>query len=195
MARRLATEYVKASIQLTEAQLTRFLQSLALQCTVWRVKVLENGNQEVVLEDGQGDEITFLFEKQGNRYVCVTSCRLVHPKLTQVMHKLVATFRGEAVVNRIFYGFTMTYYYEDGAVRKIVEHKQGQSRVVFEHKDTVRSLQKLYSNDSVELRIATVQSHINVLLDERNRSRKPETLHHIDSELSRMAHQLFMLEA
>lgn len=193
MARRLATEYVKASLQLTEAQLTRFLQSLALYSV--GVKVLENGNQEVVLEDGQGDEITFLFEKQGNRYVCVTSCRLVHPKLTQVMHKLVATFRGEAVVNRIFSGFTMTYYYEDGAVRKIEERKQQESRIIYEHKDTVRDLQKMFQKNGVELRIDSLQKQVNMLLDERNQADSTELLQHIDAHLSRLAHQLFILEA
>lgn len=194
MARRLATEYVKASLQLTEAQLTRFVQSLAKQSIVGRVKVLENGNQEVVLEDGQGDEIIFLFEKQGNRYVCVTSCRLVHPKLTQVMHKLVATFRGEAVVNRIFAGFTITYYYADGAVRKIVEQKE-EPRVIFEHKDTVLDLQNMYRNDRVEIRIASIKERINSLLDKRNHSLSVDEIQAVDHELAEMAMQLFILEA
>ncbi|MBG9734529.1 non-ribosomal peptide synthetase module [Paenibacillus alvei] len=194
MARRLATEYVKASLQLTEAQLTRFVQSLAKQSIVGRVKVLENGNQEVVLEDGQGDEIIFLFEKQGNRYVCVTSCRLVHPKLTQVMHKLVATFRGEAVVNRIFAGFTITYYYVDGAVRKIVEQKE-EPRVIFEHKDTVLDLQNMYRNDRVEIRIASIKERINSLLDKRNHNLSAEEIQAVDHELAEMAKQLFILEA
>ncbi|WP_430112287.1 non-ribosomal peptide synthetase module [Paenibacillus sp. B1-33] len=194
MARRLATEYVKASLQLTEAQLARFVQSLAKQSIVGRVKVLENGNQEVVLEDGQGDEIIFLFEKQGNRYVCVTSCRLVHPKLTQVMHKLVATFRGEAVVNRIFAGFTITYYYVDGAVRKIVEQKE-EPRVIFEHKDTVLDLQNMYRNDRVEIRIASIKERINSLLDKRNHSLSADEIQAVDHELAEMAKQLFILEA
>lgn len=194
MARRLATEYVKASLQLTEAQLTRFVQSLAKQSIAGRVKVLENGNQEVVLEDGQGDEIIFLFEKQGNRYVCVTSCRLVHPKLTQVMHKLVATFRGEAVVNRIFAGFTITYYYADGAVRKIVEQKE-EPRVIFEHKDTVLDLQNMYRNDRVEMRIAGIRERINSLLDKRNHSLSADEVRAVDLELAEMAKQLFILEA
>ncbi|EPY14675.1 MULTISPECIES: hypothetical protein [Paenibacillus] len=194
MARRLATEYVKASLQLTEAQLTRFVQSLAKQSIVGRVKVLENGNQEVVLEDGQGDEIIFLFEKQGNRYVCVTSCRLVHPKLTQVMHKLVATFRGEAVVNRIFAGFTITYYYADGAVRKIVEQKE-EPRVIFEHKDTVQDLHNMYRNEHVEIRIASIKERINSLLDKRNRSLSADEVQAVDQQLTALAKQLFILEA
>ncbi|MCG7410183.1 non-ribosomal peptide synthetase module [Paenibacillus sp. ACRRX] len=195
MARRLATEYVKARMQLTETQLSRFIQSLVGQSLVWHVKVLENGNQEVVLEDDQGDEVTFLFEKQGNRYVCVTSCRLVHPKLTQVMHKLVATFRGEAVVNRIFAGFTMTYYYVEGAVRKIEEYKDDQFRTIYEHKDTVRELQLLYKQDTVEQEISYIQRRINRLLDARNRAMTDMDITHIDQQLNELVHQLFVLEA
>lgn len=194
MARRLATEYVKASLQLTEMQLIQFLQSTAKQSIIYGVKVLENGNQEVVVEDGQGDEIVFLFEKLGNRYVCITSCRLVHPKLTQVMHKLVATFHGEAVVNRIFTGFIITYYYTDGAVRKIMEHR-GESRVVFEHKNTVVCLSDLYYNDSVETQITNIRKRIDNLLDMRNRFVLVDEVQFIDSELMALAQQLFILEA
>lgn len=193
MARRLATEYVKASLQLAETQLTRFVQSIAKQSIMYRVKVLENGKQEVVLEDGQGDEIVFLFEKLGDRYVCETSCRLVHLKLTKVMHKLVATFRGQAVANRIFPGFTITYYYTDGLVRKIVEHKDG-ARVVFEHKDTVACLHNFYHNDSVEMRIVAIRARINKLLDRRNQCLRMGEVQCIDSELTTLAQQLFILE-
>ncbi|UHA74377.1 non-ribosomal peptide synthetase module [Paenibacillus sp. 481] len=195
MARRLATEYVKASLQLTETQLTRFMQSLVRQSISWRVKVLDNGNQEVFLEDGQGDEVTFLFEKQGNRYVCVTACRLIRPKLTQVMHKLVATFRGEAVVNRIFAGFTITYYYQDGAVMRIVEQNGDEPRTVFERKDTVRDLHDLYQEEWIELQIFTVQERIDTLLDQRNVAVTTQSIQRIDTELRQLAHQLFVLEA
>lgn len=194
MARRLATEYVKASLQLTEMQLIQFLQSIAKQSMIYGVKVLENGNQEVVVEDGQGDEIVFLFEKLGDRYICVTSCRLVHLKLTQVMHKLVSNFHGEAVVNRIFTGFIITYYYTDGAVRKIVEHKD-ESRIVFEYKNTVVCLHNLYYNNSVETQITNIRERINNLLDMRNRFVLVDEVRFIDSKLMALAQQLFILEA
>ncbi|MGZ9585152.1 non-ribosomal peptide synthetase module [Paenibacillus marinisediminis] len=195
MARRLATEYVKARMQLTEAQLTRLLQSLVGQPIGWHVKVLENGSQEVVLEDGKGDEITFLFEKQGSRYVCATSCRLRHPILTQIMQKLMSTFRGEAIVNRVFAGFTITYFYEDGSVTKIVENKGDETRIVYEQKDTASKLQHVFVKKTVERQIGEIQHRINQLLDERNRTHDPDELTGIDGELQSMVQQLFMLEA
>ncbi|TVX87231.1 non-ribosomal peptide synthetase module [Paenibacillus agilis] len=194
MARRLATEYVKARMQMTEPQLTLFLSSLPGQTLVWRVKVMDNGNQEVVLEDGQGDAITFLFEKQGNRYVCVTSCRLLRPKLTQIMHKLVMEFRGEAVVNRIFAGFTMQYVYAEGKVCQIVEQQGEQARIVYEQKDFARDLQMMYGQDIVEQQIAVIREQINELLDARNRELNDQVTF-IDQQLHELSHQLFVLEA
>lgn len=195
MARRLATEYVRAYLQLTEIQLNRLLQSLVGQSIAWHVKVLDNGNQEIVLEDGNGDEVTFLFEKQENRYVCVTACRLEHPKLTQLMQKLVSTFRGEAIVNRIFQGFTITYFYGEGMVRKIVENRQGEMRIVYEHKDTASKLQHVFVKKTVELEIGEIHNRINRLLDERNRTHDSQVIARIDGELQQMVHQLFALEA
>ncbi|WP_195576340.1 non-ribosomal peptide synthetase module [Paenibacillus sp. 1001270B_150601_E10] len=197
MARRLATEYVKARMQLTESQLPHLLQSFLGQSIVWHVKVLENGSQEVVLEDGQGDEVTFLFEKQGNRYVCVTSCRLERPKLTQVMQKLVATFRGEAVVNRIFAGFTMTYYYVEGTVQRIVQHQGGENRLIYERKDQnkVKELAQLFHQDNVERKIAELKRQINKWLDARNLASDKDSVQAIDEQLNQLVHQLFVLEA
>lgn len=195
MAKRLATEYVRARMQLTEAQMSRLLQSLVSESITWQVKVLENGNHEVVLEDGMGDEVTFLFEKQGNRYDSVTACRLERPKLTQIMQKLLSTFRGEAVVNRVFAGFTVTYYYEDGSVRKIVENREEEARIVYERKDTVSNLQHVFVKKTVEYEIAHIRCGINRLLDERNRTYDHDELIRIDTELHQLGHRLFQLEA
>lgn len=195
MARRLATEYVRAHLQLTEIQLNRLLQSFVGQSIVWHVKVLDNGSQEIVLEDGNGDEITFLFEKQETHYICVTSCRLEHPKLTQLMQRLVSTFRGEAVVNRIFQGFTITYFYGEGMVRKILENRDGDTRIVYEHKDTTSKLQRVFVKKTVELEIGEIHTRINRLLDERNHTHEPQEIKRIDGELQQMVHQLFALEA
>ncbi|NMM52177.1 non-ribosomal peptide synthetase module [Paenibacillus aquistagni] len=197
MARRLATEYVKARMQLTESQLAHLLQTFLGQSIVWHVKVLDNGSQEIVLEDGLGDEITFLFEKLGNRYVCVTSCRLERPKLTQVMQKLVATFRGDAVVNRIFAGFTMTYYYMEGTVQRIVQHQDGESRLIYERKDQSRlkELAQLFVQDHVERKIHELKREVNKWLDARNQARDKDEVQAIDQQLNQLVHHMFVLEA
>jgi len=182
-------------MQLTETQLSRLLQSLVSQSISWRVKVLENGNQEIVLEDGKGDEITFLFEKQGNRYSCVTSCLLRYPKLTQIMQKLVSTFRGDAIVNRVFAGFTVTYFYEDGSVQKIVENREEETRIVYERKNTVSKLHHVFVKETVERQIVNLKHRVNQLLDERNLTHEVDDVARIDVELQQLVQQLFVLEA
>ena len=53
MAQRLATEYVKTCLQLTEADMLKFFQMFVDHQVTLQVKVLENGNQEVVFQDGE----------------------------------------------------------------------------------------------------------------------------------------------
>ena len=57
------------------------------------------------------------------------------------MRKAVSVFHGDAVVNRIYPNYTMNYSYVQGAVHKIVEHAGGNTRVVFEYKDTLGQLE------------------------------------------------------
>lgn len=66
MAKRLATEYVKTSLQLTEREFEQFVARFN-DCTVsMRVKVCENGGQELDLYDTETEEsLTLPFEKIG----------------------------------------------------------------------------------------------------------------------------------
>jgi hypothetical protein len=195
MGQRLATEYVKASLQLTEAEMSKFVHSFEEQEIHSYVMVLDNGNQEVVLEDGAGEEIRLPFQRKATTYVCETSCRLVKPKLTNAMRKAVSTFKGDAIVNRIYTGYTMEYWYKQGKVSKIVEHVDGHDRLVFEYKDTVGQLQQLFRERQVERQIEQIQSEINALLDARNRSEYTEQIAEIDAQLKNCTQQLFILEA
>src|SRR5689334_8526726 len=100
MAQRVATEYVNASLTLTEAEMPKLLSICETQQLRLGVFVLDNGNQEVVLEDGAGGEtIRLTFERKLGRYECALSCRVVQPNLTNALRKLVADFKGDAVVN------------------------------------------------------------------------------------------------
>ncbi len=64
MANRLATEYVKTCLQLTEAEMDSFIRMFKDHGASMQVKVLENGNQEVVLQDDAGEEIVLSFERK-----------------------------------------------------------------------------------------------------------------------------------
>ncbi|QYR23360.1 non-ribosomal peptide synthetase module [Paenibacillus sp. sptzw28] len=196
MAQRIATEYVKASLQLTAEEMAGFVRFLEEHHVKQQVRVLDNGNHEMVLEDEAGrEEVRLTFERQQDRYVCVLSCRLIKPKLTNVMRKAVSAFRGNAVVNRIYPNYTMIYHYEQGAVRKIVENTNGETRVVFEYKDTVGQLLAQFLNTDIEQQIDVLQNVINQLLDLRNQCSDPGQIAVIDERLKLHTRELFVLEA
>ncbi len=196
MAQRVATEYVNANLQLTETEMLQLLSICELQQLRLQVFVLDNGNQEVVLEDESvGESIRLTFERVDGQFRCSLTCRVVHPKLTNALRKLVATFKGDAVVNRIYQGFTMIYHYIEGKVARIAEHKGMTLRTVFEHRDTAGQLESLFNLLSVEEEITRLRGSVNDLLDMRNQTKDSELIREIDDSLTSHSRMLFALEA
>lgn len=194
MAQRLATEYVNASMRLTEVQMSQFVHKVYDPHVRQRVKVLDNGGQEVVLEDDGGEEVHLPFERVDGYYVCEMSFRLEKPHLTNVMRLLFAAFKGSGMVTRIYNGFMMMYYYQEGRVRKIVEYSRESYKLVFEYKDAAAELQQIYRNNDVELEIARIRKDINALLDKRFIAGEAD-VDRIDDELRHCSRRLFILEA
>ena len=56
MAQRIATEYVKASLQLTADEMAGFVRFFEDHHVQQQVMVLDNGNHEMILEDQAGHE-------------------------------------------------------------------------------------------------------------------------------------------
>jgi len=196
MAQRIATEYVKASLQLTADEMAGFARFFEDQHIKQQVRVLENGNHEMVLEDENGrEEVRFIFERQQDRYVCVLSCRLMHPKLTNAMRKAMSAFHGDAIVNRIYSNYTMMYHYVQGNVRKITELSKNEARVVFEYKNTVGQLEQQFNNTEIEFSIVLLQKGVDELLDLRNQCSEADQVALIDERLREHTHKLFVLEA
>jgi len=196
MAGRVATEYVSASITVTEAEMPDLISLCEDQQLRLQVFVLDNGNQEVVLTDEAGGEaIRLTFERHDGKLVCVMSCRVVQLKLTNALRKLVATFKGDAVVNRIYLGYTMVYHYMEGMVVRIVEDKDGELRTVFEHRDTLGRMEAQFKRRTVEEEIGILRRSVNELLDRRNRSESAAELADIDERLKHHSRLLFALEA
>lgn len=195
MAMRLATEYVKTYMQLTEAEMAKFIQLFAEHQASLQVKVLENGSQEVVLEDDANAEIVLSFEKVGQDYVCQGRCTFLNRKLVNAMRQAVSLFKGDAVVHRMYVGYTMIYTYQRGSVVKIVERKGAAEKVIFEYKDTAGQLELLFRKQETEREIATIRSQVNALLDLRNTTREFAVRGQIDLRLSQLSHRLFVLEA
>lgn len=196
MAKRLATEYVNAKLQLTNEEMAEFIRLFEEQQLRLQVLVLDNGTQELVLEDVAGrEEVRLTFERQQNYYVCELSCRLVGPRLTNAMRKAVSAFRGNAIVNRIYSHYTMIYHYKNGSVHQIVESSKTGERVVFEFKDTLGQLEQLFRSHLIEREISLLDSAVNELLDLRNQTKDAEEISKIDERLTDLMHKLFVLEA
>jgi hypothetical protein len=195
MAHRLATEYVKTCLQLTEAEMFKFIQMFVDQQVTLQVKVLENGNQEIAFQDDEGQEIFLAFEQQSGTFICKGSCRLSNTRLANLMRKAVSEFKGNAVVNRIYTGYTMVYCYERGTVVKIVELRDQTEKIIYEYKDTLGQLEQLFHKKEVEHEIEITQGQIDHLLDLRNAMQEIEIREQIDGRLEQLTHKLFILEA
>ncbi|MNJ29688.1 hypothetical protein [Paenibacillus fonticola] len=195
MAQRLATEYVNASLRLSEVQMSQFIHKVYDPHVRQRVKVLDNGGQEVVLEDDSGEEVHLPFDRKDGYYVCELSFRLEKPHLTNVMRLLFAAFKGSGMVTRIYNGFMMMYYYQEGRVRKIVEYSRDSYKLVYEHKDTVGELQRIYRNNDVEQEIEKIHRDVNSLLDRRFVAQDSAAVKQIDEQLRKHTRRLFILEA
>lgn len=196
MAKRIATEYVKATFMLSTSELSRFISLMEEQQLRLQVLILENGSQSLLLEDVAGqEEIRMTFERHSDQYVCELSCRIVHTKLTNAMRKAVSAFRGNAIVNRIYSHYTMIYHYKNGAVQLIVEQNAQGEHIVFEKKNTAQMLQAVFESRQVEREINLVNAAINELLDLRNQATAASELQEIDERLQELTFKLFTLEA
>ncbi|WP_424768117.1 non-ribosomal peptide synthetase module [Paenibacillus sp. sgz302251] len=196
MAKRLATEYVNAKLQLTNEEMAKFIRMFEEQQLRLEVLVLDNGNQELVLEDVAGmEEVRLTFERQQNYYVCVLTCRFVGLRLTNAMRKAVSAFRGSAIVNRIYSHYTMIYHYMNGSVIKIVESSKTGDRVVFEFKDTLGQLERVFRSRLIEREIGLINNAVNELLDLRNQTKDAKEIYRIDERLTELTSKLFVLEA
>ncbi|RUS47624.1 non-ribosomal peptide synthetase module [Cohnella sp. AR92] len=196
MAERVATDYVHATLKLTEAEMPALFALSETQQLRMQVFVLDTGNHELMLEDAAaGESVRMKFERVDGMYVCTLSCKVVMPKLTNFLRKLVSTFRGDAVVNRIYPGFTMIYHYLNGKVIRIAECKGEEVHTVFEYRNTLGLIEEQFKRRHVEQEIGIVRHAVNELLDLRNRSDSESEILEIDERLKHHSRLLFALEA
>lgn len=195
MAQRLATEYVKASLTLSEADMDELEKMLAKSGLVFQVKVFENGNHQLTFHDETGQDTILNFERRNDKYISEGSYRINTLPLANLMRKAVSVFKGDAIVNRIYSNFTMVYYYERGTVVKIVEMNEHYQKVIYEFKNSVRRLEQLFRQRQVEDEIMRIREEINALLDRRLHTRDEAGRREIDEQLTRLTYRLFVLEA
>ncbi|OWA33242.1 non-ribosomal peptide synthetase module [Saccharibacillus sp. O16] len=195
MAQRLATEFIKARLLLPESQMSKFLQHIQDPRVHYRVRVLDGGSREVVLEDETGEEVCLSLDRRRNLFICELSCRLVNPRLTHVVRQLFVTFKGEGMIRRIYPGFVMLDFYADGSVRRIIELTAGTSRLVFEHRNQIPELEYRFRSTDIEREIEQIRLRVDLLLDRRWITSSCEEKERIDGLLQKEAALLFRLEA
>ncbi|WP_223068242.1 non-ribosomal peptide synthetase module [Paenibacillus caui] len=195
MAKRIATEYVKATMRMSEAQMSEFVRKVYDPHVCQQVKVLEGGGQEVVLLDRDGEELHVAFDCKDGFYVCECSFRLKNPRLTNVMRRMFAEFKGCGLVYRIYEGFVMEYSYEEGRVIKIAEQKADACKLVYQYKNTLGELRSLFELKLIEAEIDQIRKEINALLELRMANVSGDTVDWVDKELRRNSQRLFALEA
>lgn len=193
MAHRLATEYVKAHIALSKGELDQFIETCIQQYR--EVKLESQQDRTVIHFDDNGSEVTLTFVKEGDQFVCKDSYRIHNLGLANMMRKMMTTFKGDAVVNRIYSNFVMVYYYNHGSVVRIKEIKDEHERLVYEYKDHALQLQRLFDQNGAEQEIEAIQGRINQLLDERNSANQMKNRKRIDEQLAELSRKLFVLEA
>lgn len=197
MAQRLATEYVQTCLHLTEADMAKFLKLFQDHQVAADIKVYENGSQELSFAeaDEAGDSVLMSFEQEGGLYVCRGSCRTRNLQLANALRRAISMFKGNAVMHRFYPSYTITYDYEQGAVKRIVEKSGDTVRLIFEKKDTVGELQALYMQRDVEEELEKLKRRVNALLDQRLATPDRYARAAIDERLKELSRKLFALEA
>lgn len=193
MSRRLATEYKNIVLSLNEAQWTSFLQQLRQHIRVTE-KVIAEGEMKLSLESDQ-DHFIFHASFDGDCYHLSGNGILQSRDLSELLRKLMAESKGEALVHRIFQSFIIEYNYEFGTVASIRELQGENQDVIFENRDLSFTLQKIFHNQQVEQEITQLKDHVNDLLDERNLVDSKERIQEIDQRLLVHAKRLQQLEA
>jgi len=195
MAKRLATEYVKTHIRLTEAEMIKFVELFRDHDIHIHVRVFDNGNHEVVLEYGAEPEVTLNFEQQEGVYVFEGACSFYELAPANAMRKAISMFRGSAISRRHYGSYTMEYRYENGSIASITEIRPGgYERVVYRYRNRLAELQEVFERTDIEVSIAQVKEEINQLLDLRRRMDRTR-VKELDERLAVLSRRLFALEA
>lgn len=193
MSRRLATEYKNIVLTLNEAQWSSFLSQMRNHALV-NEKIISDDELELSMESDQ-DHFLLHVNFDGNCYHISGNGFFQSRDLSELLRRLMAESKGEALVHRIFQSFIIEYSYELGTVSSIRE-LQGESKdLIFENHDLSFTLQKIFHNQQVEHEISQIRDCVDYLLDERNRVVCKEKLHEIDQRLLMHVKRLEQLEA
>lgn len=191
MAQRVATIYKQIKLQLSPNQLKSFFNVFDHDHGPTQFRVYENGDNELLLSD-HGNEIPLVFHPLGPLFIFEGSFVMKDIKLANTMRKAVELGKGHAVVHRLYNNHIMEYHYKNGKVTKIQEIRGEHVRLVYEYKDTIGYLNRLFAQHGVEDQIQWIKLQIDLLLDLRLKTNTP---HPIDQQLQTLVKELYLSEA
>lgn len=191
MAQRVATVYKQITLELSPHQLKAFLNLFESHHASTQVRVYENGDTEMILFD-HGNEIPLVFHPLGLQFIFEGSFVVKDLQLANTMRKAVQEWKGHALVHRLYSKHIMEYEYAFGNVVKIQEIRGDETRLIYEYKDTIGILTRLFAERGAEDQIAWVKLQIDMLLDLRLKTEQTEA---IDMQLKELVNELFILEA
>lgn len=192
MARRLSTVYYFMELDIVETQIEEMISLFKKNNFFVEVKVFENGDKDFTLSD-ESTEIPLTFKSVGSSLKLEGVCTITNWNLAYVMQKILRHFKGNALVHRNYEQFTIEYLYCLGKVTHIMEYEAETSRVIYKHETSEGQQYDSFNERVIEDKIAWIYLQIDQLLDRRLNA---DTLlkGEIDIELSKLCHELFLLE-
>lgn len=198
MAKRIATEYVKATMRLSEEQMDQFTCMMCDPQDSQKTEMMGSSSAlETLLVCRDGEGVLIPVTRVDGGYICACSFRLHNPRLTHDIWRMFSEFKGSGQVNRIYEGYMMMYLYKEGRVVQITEQTTAASRIVYEQRDYAEELGALFARESIETEILNLRLEIDRLLDTRLHLVREglEDLAEIDFQLSLKVLRLHDLEA
>lgn len=195
MANRIATEYRCMELDLDHHQFQMFTKLFeSSQCRT-EVRIYENSDPEFILFDEGNEKIPLTFKKVGAHFKYQGSYKIRNWKLAHAMQKAIRDFKGAALVHRIYDKQTIEYHYQNGIVQRIIEMKDNNRRLIYEYKDTLDKIKRLFTEQVVEDHIAWIKLQIDMLLDKRQQTKEKQEQENIDLQLKNLSKELFINEA
>lgn len=219
MGRRIATEFETIRLTLGGAEVESLLKRLREANIPLYEHVLKNGDVEVGYsalhnafylrliqeryaadeggerygsgEDGREPHASV---QATTRFRAVGAGQFTDPEVAEVIRRIIAEFRGEALMKRVYRGFSVLYTYVEGRVVRIVERTSYGERVIYERAESGRVTFDPSSEDlSLAAEVALLKAEIDRLLDVRNAA-KPSDIPAVDAALKALARRLMALE-
>lgn len=195
MAERLATQYVHTHLELSEQELTHLFAIVHTYGLLCYVDVQDSGDCNVVIEQHDQSRSAFQFCKVAGKLVFQGTQCLHDTRIAQAWRTIIARFRGDATVHRVYEAYTLEYVYSAGRVLRITEITPEGRKLIYCSQGTMDVHALMMASTTVEQHIEAIRKRIDAVLDERNQTIDLRQRAHLDEQLKKYAHLLFICEA